>query len=119
MSTVLGIAAVVWLDWSLVLVSAQVTSIYCMFHEAPTLDLWWRAGARLHQELWILVAPCILLTAVDDWHARVWKVPLDAFGLLVWWNVRDWPDENRWRRRGRKLREAVTRRGARLVVVPQ
>lgn len=73
----------------------------------------------LHQELWIIAGPGIVLSAVTWWDDGLeWGLIFPAFNLLTWWKYRDWPDENRWKRRGRKAKEAIAERAGRLVVVP-
>ena len=63
--------------------------------------------------------PGILFGTLRDWHSpSPWRIVFDALALWNWWHFRNWPDENRWTRRGRRARSAVARIGARLVVVP-
>jgi hypothetical protein len=59
------------------------------------------------------------LGTIHDWHSHTpWLVFFDALSLYTWWIYRDWPDENRWKRRGKKLKDAIAIRAGRLVVVP-
>ena len=57
--------------------------------------------------------------AVQDWNGdSPWVILFDALNLFNWWYFRNWPDENRWKRRAKKAKEAVAVRAGRLVVVP-
>lgn len=80
--------------------------------------------AFLHQELWI-VGPGVVLalpwnSAQPDTTAadRLLMTVLTAEHLWLWWSLRNWPDENKWTRRGRRLKEKVAARGGKLVVEP-
>lgn len=114
------LATGIYLMWTLSLAVALMGSLLGMIKPgSQLLDAMWQAFARIHQELWIVVPPCIALAAVDHWHAHSWfGLFTDALTLFNWVHYRDWPDENRWKRRGRKLRDAVAERAGRLVVVP-
>ncbi|WP_203832668.1 hypothetical protein, partial [Actinoplanes lobatus] len=107
--------------WLLALVFALIGHIYCQIRgnrsKAETL---WRSFARAHQELWLFAPPGLLLAAVRDWHSPTpWQIVFDAINLWNWWHYRNWPDdENRWKRRAKKAKEAVAVRAGRLVVVP-
>lgn len=57
------------------------------------------------------------------WHAhvdgRMVMLGVGLFALLLWWLDRDIPgDDDRWKRRRRKTRDAARRVGPRLVVAP-
>ena len=110
----------VWLSWTVALTAAMFGRVGYLAHPSGLLDAVWRAFARLHQELWLFAAPGILVNAVESWHTsgEQWLLVAHGYALYVWWRFRDWPDDNHWRRRARKAREAIARRGARLVVVP-
>jgi len=115
------LASGIYLMWTLSLSVALMGSLVSMLRPGSRrLDVVWRAFAHMHQELWIAVPPCIAFAAVDHWHAHPWYgLFCDALSLVIWVQFRDWPDdENRWKRRGRKLLDAVAERAGRLVVVP-
>jgi len=76
----------------------------------------WRAAARAHQELWIAVPPGIVFWAVDALRDPQVSLLWPGLALLSWVLYGDWPDDNVWKRRGRKLKDAVTVRAGRLVV---
>jgi hypothetical protein len=114
------LAFFIYLMWTLSLSVALMGSLVSMLRPGSRrLDVVWRAFAHMHQELWIAVPPCIAFAAVDNWHRHFWYgLFCDALSLVIWVQFRDWPDENRWKRRGRKLLDAVAERAGRLVVVP-
>jgi hypothetical protein len=46
-------------------------------------------------------------------------VALISIATVAWWITRNWPsDDDRWKRRRKKLTEAVKQKAGRLVVVP-
>lgn len=78
----------------------------------------------MHQQLWIGMPVALLLDVVLAPPAHNMLAPLVRAVLFAyigwrWWRSRDWPDENPWKRRGRRLKEKVAARGAKLVVVPE
>ena len=76
------------------------------------------ACVRIHQELWIAAPPGIAIGAVMTIHGtHWWTIIFNACTLYNWVLFRDWPDENIWKRRGRKLRDKVTVQDGKLVVV--
>lgn len=115
------LASVVTLMWSMHLAIGLVGQLFCLIRPVPWVETFWRANARMHQELWLFVPPGVGLAAIEHCHSAdlKWLVLFDTLTLINWWRFRDWPDdENRWKRRGRKAKESVSRVGARLVVVP-
>lgn len=75
----------------------------------------------IHQELWIMVPVPLLAFAVimPGVHGPSSRFGASLVVLLVgfdWWYLRNWPDENKWKRRGRRLKEKVAVRGGTLVV---
>lgn len=77
------------------------------------------AAAQAHQELWLFAPAGLVYAAVDSWNSpRPWTIVFVPWGLLIWWWARNWPDDNVWKRRRKKLRDAVKAVGGRLVVVP-
>lgn len=115
-----AVANAVWMAWCTALLIAMIGWTACQVQDVAWVERMWRAATRVHQELWLFVPPGILYGTLHDWHsASPWKIVIDAWCLYGWWVLRDWPeDENRWTKRGRKARSAVSRIGARLVVVP-
>lgn len=76
-------------------------------------------AVRAHQELWLPAAPGFLVEAVLIWHSSApWMIICAVVNVLAWWGAKDWPDENKWTKRGRKLKNkiGVLVRGSRLVV---
>jgi len=68
---------------------------------------------------WLFAPPGILIGTIDHWHSpSSWRIFFDALSLFNWWTWRNWPEDNHWKRRGKRAKEAVARRGSRLVVVP-
>jgi hypothetical protein len=100
-----------------------------------TFGHWLNPGARstalfvrAHQELWILYPLCPVGLSVTSWHAIVVgeqvaynsiMMVASAAALWWWWAQRDWPDDNRWKRRAKRAAAAVRAVGHRLVVVPR
>lgn len=77
----------------------------------------------LHQEMWIAVPLPLLVFAVVMPGVQGWGDHLGGSLLVLilgvdWWYLRNWPDENKWTRRGRRLKEKVAARGGKLVVEP-
>jgi hypothetical protein len=114
------LASGIYTMWSLSLAAALMGHLVSLLKpNSQHLDAVWRSFARIHQELWIAVPPCVALAAVDHWHGHSYfGLFVDAMTLYNWARFKDWPDENRWKRRGRKLKDAVAERAGRLVVVP-
>lgn len=118
-STISGLTQSVYTAWILSLACAMYGQLLCMFRSTKKGERVWRACAAAHQELWLFAPPGALLGAVDAWNGPArWVLAFYALGLWMWWKYRDWPDENRWKRRSRKAKEAVAERAGRLVVVP-
>jgi hypothetical protein len=120
MSGVALIATAVTFMWSMTLVTGVLSQMFTRFvREVDWVDALWHACARIHQELWLFVPPGILINTVHHWHSlSPWQIFFDALALYNWWTFRNWPEENHWKKRGKKAKEAVARRGSRLVVVP-
>jgi hypothetical protein len=111
--SIFDIAREVGFAWQFAFIGAAVG--YVLRRDAKITS----ALIRMHQELWIVGGPGLLASAVDSFHGRwPWMVAFNAWGLVSWWSLRNWPDENRWKRRGRKLKDAVAVRAGRLVVEP-
>lgn len=105
--------------WSLTVTSALIVYLAWLIRKTDRLEHIWRSQARIHQELWLVAPVGALSTAVQHWHSHTpWMVVFDVLTLFNWWNLRNWPDENRWKKRGKKAKEAVAVRAGRLVVVP-
>lgn len=72
---------------------------------------------RGHVWLWPLAGPGLILDMVT--HPvlpHLLSTLLDLVVLWVWWDARDFPDDDQWKRRKRKVKEMVTQLGRRLVV---
>lgn len=106
--------------WSMSLAIAMIGRLWCQIKDQPFVEKLWRGFAWQHQQLWLFVPPGALIAATEHWHGQgqSWLVFFDALTLFNWWNFRNWPEDNHWKRRGKKAKEAVERRAGRLVVVP-
>jgi hypothetical protein len=91
---------------------------------------WWRSPSKLrtvliflHQQLWIVglgvSIPFVKDYPGDGFWARLWDLIVVAGVTGLWWGSRNWPDENVWKRRGRRLKNKVSALGGKLVVVPE
>ena len=108
-----------WFVWQMNTALALLIHVVWLLRKNDRLELWWRSAARIHQELWIAAPVGALLGALDHWHSHTpWMIAFDALGLYNWWNLRNWPEDNHWKRRAKKAKEAVAVRAGRLVVVP-
>jgi hypothetical protein len=113
------LAEAVWLTWLTALTIGLMGQLVYLIGGSPAVDWTWRAAARIHQELWIAAPAGLFVAAIQVWRSpQSWMVLFAAANLWPWWYFRNWPDENRWKRRGRKLKDAVVARAGRLVVVP-
>jgi hypothetical protein len=114
-----ALATIVFLTWTISLGLALYLDMWCRYVKASDrVEKLSRAAARVHQELWLFAPPGVLFAAVRDWHDQPWMLFFDALSLFNWWHFRNWPEDNHWKRRGKKAKEAVERRAGRLVVVP-
>lgn len=120
LSVIGALAIAVTLHWQFALCFGIIGQLICTIGpKRPKVEHAWRVAGRMHQELWIAAPPGIVLAVVESWHSGLsWMVFFHAVSLYQWWHYRNWPDENRWKRRGRKAVEAVAMRAGRLVVVP-
>jgi len=115
----LALADGVYLVWSLALAFGFVGRIVHTVNGSDRLGRLWQAAARVHQEAWLFAAPAMLIRISDHVDSIPWYLVIDLCGAWVWWTTRDWPDdENPWKRRGKRAKDAVTERAGRLVVVP-
>jgi hypothetical protein len=106
--------------WQTALALAIIGQVCCRIRPTPLIEWLWPVLARVHQEMWLLVPPGVGFAAMEAWQSadRKWTIIFNALMLFNWWYYRNWPDENVWKRRGRKAKESVARAGARLIVVP-
>ena len=121
MSVIGALAIGVTLQWQFTICVGVFAQFFCLLKPgSKRAETIWRACGWMHQELWIAVPPGMLLATIQNWHGHTpWLVVFNAWSLYQWWTLRNWPDdENRWKRRGRKLKDAVAERAGRLVVVP-
>ena len=74
---------------------------------------------RIHQELWLFAPPGLFMDVYRDWAGRYWfGMFFSLFMFVNWWFLRNWPDDNAWKKRGRKLRDKVRAVAGRLKVSP-
>jgi hypothetical protein len=113
---------VIWVSicWQLALTGGQMGEFWCQIvRSSDRLERFWRAAARIHQEAWLFAPPGFLILTVQAWHRnQSWTMLFYAYALYSWWKYRDWPEENHWKRRGKKVRDTVKVSAGRLVVVP-
>ena len=105
-----GLATAIYLAWALWLTAAGIGRSMNAKH--------WNVVARMHQELWPVAFPGIVWSAVDNFNDEPWMLIFNALSFIGWWAYRDWPDENPWKKRGRKAKETIVARGGKLVIVP-
>lgn len=119
MTAIAFLAQLMTINWQLISTTAIIGQLWSLIRPSKTTEQVWRGLARVHQELWLFAPPGLLLSTVRAWHSdRPWLIALYAWALLTWWGMRNWPEDNHWKRRAKKAKDAVARRGARLVVVP-
>src|SRR5262245_523848 len=101
------------------MVSGLIGWMISVIRPGDRVERVWRSFARIHQEVWIVAPVGLLSMAVTDWRERdYFSLFFDAVNLWNWWNLRNWPEDNHWKRRAKKAKEAVAVRAGRLVVVP-
>jgi hypothetical protein len=116
------IASMVTFFWQINLLAAIIADLLIKVRRSK--NVWLLAlvavGGRAHQEMWPIIPVAILINAVRHWHGGDWyMVFFDMLALWNWWVLRNFPgDDNQWKRRAKKARDAVAVRGSRLVVVP-
>jgi hypothetical protein len=77
------------------------------------------ALVRMHRELWLFAPPGLLMNVYGDWAGRDWVGMFFALCSWVsWWILRNWPDDNIWKRRGKRALGRVRAVAGRLVVSP-
>jgi hypothetical protein len=108
------LATVIYVSWAL---SAAVLILAKWMGRRPA------AAVHLFHELKPFVVPVRIVGFVFDSILRTDQPGWLVFGLVVdlgfWWLVRrDGDDDDRWKRRGRRLSERVAQIGARLTVEP-
>lgn len=115
-----GAATIASTFWVLALCAAMIGRLAHEIGGKDVLDKVWRGMAQMHQEAWLFAPPGLLIAAVHHWHSddQKWLFVFDALNLFNWWYYRNWPEDNHWKRRGKKAKEAIERRAGRLVVVP-
>jgi hypothetical protein len=81
--------------------------------------LFCRALVRIHQELWLFAPVGLLALTYGDWAERNWfGMFFSLFNFALWWMLRNWPDDNIWKRRGKRALDRVRAVAGRLVVSP-
>lgn len=119
---ILGLATLVANIW------AWIITIWCVLdiiqHHAGSREVFAGPGRRLadlHREIRPFALPGILVILSRDVRGHHWVDALVCMvSLYVWWISRNWPDDHdeRWKKRAKRLGEAVRRQGAKLAVVP-
>lgn len=106
------IYTVVTLSW-IWLYAATVAHITRPFGNLATV---FRVTAQIHVWLWPIAGPGLLLDMTQaSMQHHTFAAGLDLFILWTWWTVRNWPDDH-FRRRRKKIADAVKVLGRRLVV---
>jgi hypothetical protein len=78
-----------------------------------------RLFVRLHQELWLSAPVGLFALVYEDWAQRNWfGMFFSLFNFALWWALRNWPDDNIWKRRGKRALDKVRAVAGRLVVSP-
>lgn len=113
-----ALATTAFITWSLALAVGLYVQLLSMLAKGNLLEKIWRAAGRAHQELWLFASPGILIGTSSHLHHKPWMLIFDALSMFNWWYFRNWPEDNHWKRRGKKARDAVKVRAGRLVVVP-
>lgn len=116
-----ALAIMVSIVWLWTYCAAIVLTAVGAARNSEFSQTWGAILARCHQEMWLAAAPGIFVVSpVYSFHAdgHQWLLVFDALNAWVWWNARNWPDDNLWKRRGRRLAEKVAESAGRLVVVP-
>ncbi len=120
MSALIFLAQAIATVWSLAFSIGIFGQILATMFNMPRAERVWRAAARIHQELWLFAPPGLLVVVIQTWNSDMpFMIVFQALTVYGWWVYRDWPDENRWKRRGRKLKDAIAVRAGKLVIVPQ
>ena len=121
MSALVTLGNTVWSIWNIVLAAAVVGRFIWLMKPTKQRERAWRILGRVHRELWLIALPGLVATmhrhlqSDFQWYLLIF----DAFGLYNWWFYRNWPDDdNHWKRRAKKAKDAVAVRAGRLVVVP-
>lgn len=104
--------------WNFVACAAMIAHLYTLI--SGRLERVSRVLVRAHKELWIVFPPGALASLVEIWHSsHPYLVAFNAWGVITWWSLRNWPDDdNEWKRRAKKAKETVAERAGRLVIVP-
>lgn len=110
---------VVTVLWYMAAVTAVVTEIFADVLPGTVMASVYRAAVRLHQELWIAAPVGVVGKLFEAEQAGAGDVGMAVLGVGAWWYLRNWPDDNVWKRRGRRLRERVVEHAGRLAVVPE
>lgn len=80
---------------------------------------WFKVCGQIWQAVWPLGLPAIVSSLLDNQADGNWLgMLLNAFSLWGWWMLRDFPEDNHWKRRAKKISETVKSIGHRLAVVP-
>jgi hypothetical protein len=82
----------------------------------PYRGVAWQALIKVHRWLWLLAGPSYLYVLYDavTRHEIVFAA-FDLLTLVLWWNARNWPDDQ-WKQRKKKVKEMIVALGRRLVV---
>lgn len=119
MRTLINFAEWLFIGWIWTLQIGQAAQTLCALRPGDHLERFWRACGRVHQEVWLFVPPGLLALSAEAWSGHHWLIALLlAPAPIVWWRSRNWPEDNHWKRRAKKAKEAVAVRAGRLVVVP-
>lgn len=103
--------------WTIAAVALDFMRTFGVDRDAP--------GRRFARAIWAELRPFYLLAAtiVIAGHVMAgemmgWNALFDAMKIWVWFQLKDVDEDDRWKRRKRKLAEKIGQRGGRLVVIP-
>lgn len=119
MNALIWIATSIHTVWICALALAHIGHSCWVLGMGKPARLFSLAAGRVHQELWLFAPPGGLLAVHERIADERWvNAALVLLGCWLWWRDRDWPDDNIWKKRGRKLRDKVRVLAGRLVVSP-
>lgn len=90
-----------------------------IFRPQVASQRWFKVCGKIWQTLWPLGLPAIISQLLDNQADGDYVgMLLNGFSLWGWWLLRNWPDDNHWKRRAKKLGSKVKSLGHRLVIAP-
>lgn len=108
--TIIGwLGGLIWFWMYTVMISVFTTT----FHKWALVS---RVTTQIHVWVWPYVGPALVVDLAHAITHGLWgTIVADVCVLWSWWTLRDWPDDN-FKRRRKKIKDAVKVVGGRLVV---